>query len=109
MAQLEREPEGLLMGELSRRMMVTGGNVTTIVDQLENEQLVQRLPLAGDRRALRVSLTAAGRRAFADMAVEHEQWVVEMFAPLSSTQQLQLHRLLGTLKRGNTPSQQVKP
>ena len=47
MAQLEREPEGLSMGEVSRRMMVTGGNVTAIVDQLEKEALVQRLSLAG--------------------------------------------------------------
>ena len=64
MAQLEREPEGLSMGELSRRMMVTGGNVTAIVDQLEKEQLVQRQSLPGDRRAFRVSLTPAGRLAF---------------------------------------------
>ena len=63
MAQLEREPEGLSMGELSRRMMVTGGKVTTIVDQLEKEQVVQRQSLPGDRRAFRVNLTAAGRKA----------------------------------------------
>ena len=56
MAQLEREPDGLSMGELSRRMMVTGGNVTAIVDQLEAEHLVQRQTLPGDRRAFRVSL-----------------------------------------------------
>ena len=42
MAQLERAPEGLKMNELSRRMMVTGGNITTIVDQLEKEKLVVR-------------------------------------------------------------------
>ena len=42
MAQLERHREGLTMGELSRRMMVSGGNITVIVDQLEKEQLVQR-------------------------------------------------------------------
>lgn len=107
MAQLEREPLGLTMGELSRRMMVTGGNVTTIVDQLENEALVQRQPLPGDRRAFMVVLTPAGRTAFAAMASEHEQWVVELLSALSTPQQEQLHRLLGTLKRGNpNPSQE---
>ncbi len=107
MAQLEREPRGLTMGELSRRMMVTGGNVTTIVDQLENEQLVQRQPLPGDRRAFMVVLTPAGRTAFAAMAIEHEQWVIELLSPLSTPQQDQLHRLLGTLKRGNpNPTQE---
>src|SRR4030095_8969398 len=40
MAQLERSPEGLKMNELSRRMMVTGGNVTGITDQLAAEGLV---------------------------------------------------------------------
>lgn len=57
MAQLEREPEGLSMSELSRRMMVTGGNVTSIVDQLEKEQLVVRQMQANDRRSYTVSLT----------------------------------------------------
>ena len=106
MAQLEREPEGLSMGELSRRMMVTGGNVTTIVDQLEKEQLVQRQNLPGDRRAWRVSLTPEGRQAFAAMAQAHEGWVVELFSPLSERQQAQLHKLLGTLKSGQTKTSQ---
>src|SRR5438132_1497787 len=43
MAQLERHPEGLKMNELSRLLMVTGGNITAIVDQLEKEGLVERL------------------------------------------------------------------
>ncbi|MBM3387404.1 MAG: MarR family transcriptional regulator [Betaproteobacteria bacterium] len=100
MAQLEREPEGLSMGELSRRMMVTGGNVTTIVDQLEKEQLVTRTPQPGDRRSFTVRLTAEGRKAFTAMATAHEAWVVERFAPLSERQHAQLYKLLGTLKQG---------
>ena len=47
MAQLERHPQGLKMGELSRRLMVTGGNVTGITDQLVDEGLVERVD---DRR-----------------------------------------------------------
>ena len=105
MAQLEREREGLTMGELSRRMMVTGGNVTAIVDQLEAEGLVQRQPLPGDRRAFRVSLTGTGRKTFATMAQTHEGWVVELLAPLNAREQAQLHKLLGTLKtRQSTPT-----
>lgn len=101
MAQLEREPDGLAMGEVSRRMMVTGGNVTTIVDQLEREQLVQRLPVPGDRRSYRLSLTAAGRSIFTTMAQAHEAWVRELLSPLSSKEQGQLAALLGTLKTAN--------
>lgn len=100
MAQLEREPQGLSMGELSRRMMVTGGNVTSIVDQLEKEQLVQRQPQPGDRRAYAVHLTPAGRGAFSAMAIAHESWVVELLSPLPAAQQEQLHQLLGVLKSG---------
>jgi len=104
MAQLEREPQGLSMGELSRRMMVTGGNVTSIVDQLEKEQLVQRQMQANDRRSYTVSLTDAGRSAFAAMALAHEGWVVELLSPLAEREQTQLHTLLSTLKSG-TPTQ----
>lgn len=109
MAQLEREREGLTMGELSRRMMVTGGNITTIVDQLEKEQLVQRQNLPGDRRAFRVSLTPAGRKAFSAMATAHEGWVVELLSPLSERQQEQLHKLLGTLKSGQIEQNKETP
>lgn len=100
LAQLEREPEGLLMGTLSRRLMVSGGNVTALVDQLEQEGLVCRKPQAGDRRAILVQLTPAGRRSFGAMAREHEAWVVELFAGLSERQHTQLHQLLGILKQG---------
>jgi DNA-binding MarR family transcriptional regulator len=99
MAQLERHPDGLTMGELSRRMMVTGGNITTIVDQLEKEKLVMRQVGVHDRRSFTVKLTKAGRDAFADMAVAHEAWVADLFSGLSENQQSQLYTLLGTLKK----------
>jgi DNA-binding MarR family transcriptional regulator len=99
MAQLERHPEGLPMGELSRRMMVTGGNITTIVDQLEKEKLVVREVGVHDRRSFMVKLTMAGREAFKDMAVAHEAWVASMFEGLSSNQLSQLYTLLGSLKK----------
>ncbi len=99
MAQLERHPDGLGMGELSRRMMVTGGNITTIVDQLEKEQLVLRQVGLSDRRSFTVKLTQAGREAFANMAVAHEEWVADLFSGLSNNQQSQLYTLLGAMKK----------
>lgn len=98
MAQLERAPQGLKMNELSSRMMVTGGNVTGITDQLVSEGLVDRLSVAGDRRACRVRLTPKGRRVFRDMARHHEQWIVEAFSALSSKDVASLYRLLGKVK-----------
>jgi len=99
MAQLERHPEGLRMGELSRRMMVTGGNVTGITAALVKEGLVERRAIAGDRRAHAVRLTAAGKRTFDAMATEHERWVKEMMAGLGDADRDRLHTLLGRLKK----------
>ena len=99
MSQLERHPEGLKMNELSRRMMVSGGNVTGITDQLVKEGLVERLAEPADRRAFRVRLTRAGGRAFADMAREHEAWVVGLFSGMTLKEQRELFRLLATFKR----------
>lgn len=98
MAQLERAPKGLKMGELSRRMMVTGGNVTGITDLLEKEGLVERVADPGDRRAWLVRLTPAGRRSFAAMAAEHERWIVEAFGELSGREMTAMGTLLARLK-----------
>ena len=100
MAQLERNPGGLKMNELSQRLMVTGGNVTGITDQLEKEGLVQRSSDPNDRRAFTVKLTPAGRFVFARMAAVHEQWVVELFAGLNAAEKEQVYRLLAKLKLG---------
>jgi DNA-binding MarR family transcriptional regulator len=98
MAQLERHPDGLKMKELSHRLMVTGGNVTGITDQLVAEDLVERMAVAGDRRAFRVRLTERGHAVFAEMAQQHERWIVEAFEGLQPRELDQLHKLLGKVK-----------
>jgi DNA-binding MarR family transcriptional regulator len=98
MSQLERNPDGLRMGELSRRLMVTGGNVTGIASALVAEGLVERRAIPGDRRAQLVRLTTAGRRAFDAMAVEHERWVADMVGGLTAADRERLRALLGKLK-----------
>lgn len=99
MSQLERHPEGLKMNELSRRMMVTGGNVTGITDQLVKEGLVERVAQPSDRRAVRVRLTRAGGKAFAEMAREHETWVVGLLSGLTRREHQDLLGLLGKVKQ----------
>ena len=98
MAQLERAPDGLKMNELSRRMMVTGGNVTGITDQLVAEGLVRREPIPDDRRAYAVQLTPKGKRMFDAMAAEHERWVEELMSGLTRSERDRLYTLLGRLK-----------
>jgi DNA-binding MarR family transcriptional regulator len=105
MAQLDRHPEGLRMGELSKRLMVTGGNITGITDQLEQEKLVVRTPVADDRRAYSVKLTPAGRRAFDRMASVHEGWISELMGGLSAPDKGKLIQLLSEMKKHlNDPS-----
>ncbi|HZF79364.1 MAG TPA: MarR family transcriptional regulator, partial [Rubrivivax sp.] len=83
MAQLDRHPAGLKMRELSRRLMVTGGNVTGLTDRLVAEGLVEKRGDLADGRATTVQLTAEGRRQFEAMAREHEGWVIELLGGLS--------------------------
>ena len=98
MAQLERAPHGLQMGELSRRMLVTGGNVTGIVDQLERGGLIVRTEDPADRRAYLVKLTKEGRRLFGQMAAEHEGWIVKLFSGIPKREQRALHESLSRLR-----------
>lgn len=105
MAQLERYPQGLRMGELSKRMMVTGGNITGITDQLEQEKLVARVVDPKDRRSYSVKLTPAGRRAFDEMAKVHEGWIAELLQGVTPDDKTQLIELLSHMKQqlNNTP------
>jgi len=99
LSQLERHPQGLKMNELSRLLMVTGGNVTGVVDQLVKEGLVERVDEPTDRRAWRVKLTRAGDKAFAEMARAHEEWVVELLSGVSRRDSDALMQLLARLKQ----------
>jgi DNA-binding MarR family transcriptional regulator len=98
MAQVYRYREGLKMRELSRYLMVTGGNVTGLTDELEREGLVVRESSPDDRRAWIVRLTPKGRKLFETMAREHEQWVLELFSGLDAKAVQQLHAHLGVLR-----------
>lgn len=99
MAQLERSPDGVRMGDLSRRLMVTGGNVTQLVRELVRDALVERTPEPDNRRAVVIRLTARGRRHFATLARANEQWIVELFDGLSRLEKAQLFAILGRHKR----------
>jgi DNA-binding MarR family transcriptional regulator len=98
MAQLHRHPAGLTMSVLSRYLMVTGGNVTGLADELEKEGLVERFVEPHDRRSSRVSLTRKGRKLFDGIAATHENWIATMFNGMTATDMRHLYALLGTLR-----------
>ncbi len=80
LAALHRAERGLKMSELSDELMVSNGNVTGIVDRLVDDGTVVRVPVDGDRRAMRVKLTDQGRDYFRKLAGEHEGWVSDLLA-----------------------------
>ena len=83
MAALYRFPGGMILSELSRYLMVSNGNLTGIVNRLENDGLVERTLRDGDRRTSVVRLSERGVRNFESMASAHESWVDEIFASLA--------------------------
>ena len=83
MAALWRAPDGMLMSELSRFLLVSNGNVTGIVDRLVADGLVARAAREGDRRTSVVRLTDAGRQAFAGMAEAHAQWIDDLLGGIA--------------------------
>ncbi len=82
MAQLERIDSGMTLGEVSKRMMVSAGNVTSLVDRLVKAGYVERRPAPHDRRSQLIRLSQRGREHFGRMAAAHEQWVAELLADL---------------------------
>lgn len=84
MSALARAPEGLKMSEISRRLRVSNGNITGIVDKLTEEGIALRVAVPGDRRANLVRLTAKGQTVFADHAGRHEAWIDEILAGLNA-------------------------
>lgn len=98
LAQLERHPDGLRMSALSRYLMVTGGNVTGLTDQLVADGWVERVADAQDRRSLLVRLTPKGREEFLAMAAEHEGWLIDMLQGFEPAHRDTLYELLGRLR-----------
>jgi len=98
MAQLDKAPNGMTLGELSQRMMVSNGNVTGLAERLVEQGLLDRRPSPDDRRAQIVSLTAEGRRTFRAMARTHEEWIARIFAGLDAADVDQLMALLAKTK-----------
>ncbi|MFI0471673.1 MarR family winged helix-turn-helix transcriptional regulator [Halomonas sp. HMF6819] len=97
MAALYADQDGLKMNELSKRLRVSNGNVTGIVDRLVEDGNVERIAIEGDRRATRVCLTRTGREVFSAMAVEHERWINALFEGVGEEDAHHIGELLHSL------------
>lgn len=98
MAQLDKAPDGMTLSDLSKRMMVSNGNLTGLVDRMVTSGHIDRRVSETDRRAQVVRLTSAGQAEFRAMASEHESWIADLFGDLTQREQKDLMRLLAKTK-----------
>lgn len=98
LAALDRQGEGMRMSELSRALLVSNGNVTALVRQLESAGHVVTRPAPEDRRSSIVIVTPEGATYFAKLAKAHHAWIGKMFKKLDGGDQIELYRLLDLLK-----------
>ena len=98
LAALDRRADGMTMGELSQALLVSGGNLTALVRQLQSLRYLEMERDPQDRRSWVVKITETGRRHFRKVAEEHHHWIGAMFAGLSAEHSAQLYDLLAELK-----------
>lgn len=98
MAQLDKVPEGMTLSDVSKRMMVSNGNVTGLVERLVESGHLDRRTSDSDRRVQVIRLTKAGRAEFRKMAAEHELWIADIFGDLTPKDVRELMRLLAKTK-----------
>ena len=99
LAVLDRRAAAMTMGELSQALLVTGGNLTALVRQLESQGHLKMRRDPNDKRSWLVDITPAGRKHFRAVAVEHHHWIGEMFAGMSADHSRHLYELLAELKK----------
>ena len=98
MAQLDKAPDGMTLSDVSKRMMVSNGNVTGLVERLVESGHLDRRTSDVDRRVQVIRLTRAGRAEFRRMAAEHELWIADIFGDLTPKDVRELMRLLAKTK-----------
>jgi MarR family 2-MHQ and catechol resistance regulon transcriptional repressor len=87
----------MLLGELQRRILVSSGGITFLVDRLEKRGLVQRLPCEHDRRARYAALTEEGHALIARIFPHNAESIRRAMSGLGLADQRAVTELLRTL------------
>ncbi|MDB5613731.1 MAG: MarR family transcriptional regulator [Devosia sp.] len=98
LSQLYRVPDGLILGELSQRLMVSPGNITSVIKRLMDDGMIVRNQNPNDRRENIVQMTALGREKFIQMAASNEEWVRNLTKDLAPADVKALLALLQKMK-----------
>jgi DNA-binding MarR family transcriptional regulator len=99
MAQLVRAHDGMVLGEVSKRMMVSAGNISVLVERLVEDGFISRATSPSDRRVQIIALTPFGRAQFEKMAKAHAEWIAELFSEMAPQDEAKLLDELAVLKR----------
>src|SRR5207245_10120062 len=98
MAQLDKVPDGMTLSDVSKRMMVSNGNVTGLVERLVESGHLDRRTSDADRRVKMIRLTKPGRADISKMAAKHELWIADIIADLATKDVYELMRLMAKTK-----------
>lgn len=91
--------EGLTLGEIGERLLVTGGNITGLVDRLERSGYVYRERNQKDRRIIRAKLTPKGVALHKEILPAFQKRLNKIMNILPSSEQRELNRLLKRLSQ----------
>lgn len=94
----------LALGEIAEKLLVTGGNVTFVMDRLEAQGLAYRDRSDEDRRVVRARLTADGRRLIEASFPQHAVFICGLMEELTRNEQQELRRLLKKLGKSVSDS-----
>ena len=87
----------LLLGEIQRKILVTSGGITYLVDRLVEKKLVKREECPNDRRARYAVLTPAGDALIRQIFPEHAQQIARVLSGLTRAEQTKATQLLRRL------------
>ncbi|MBE0642513.1 MAG: MarR family transcriptional regulator [Bacteroidetes bacterium] len=90
----------MTIGDLSRKMLVSGGNMTCVIDNLEKEGHVRRVQSEVDRRSVTVELTPQGQELIGRIFPQHAALIENVASVLDANEQDELSRLLKKLGSG---------
>lgn len=92
-------PQGLAQNEIGKRMIVTAGNVTRLLDRLEKERLIERVSQAGDRRVKLVRITAKAATLLDQVWPDYKRMVNALMEPLSGPEMASTVKNLEKLRK----------
>jgi MarR family 2-MHQ and catechol resistance regulon transcriptional repressor len=88
------------IGVLCNKMLVSGGNMTLVLDNLEKIELIERVHSKEDRRAILIQLTEKGHSLFTKVFSNHAEFIFSLMSVLTEKEQKELGKLLKKLGKG---------